>query len=102
MLLDLGAHFSLGHFFTVGFLGQCEELIEAVRGPLVLDDLGEARASAAIALAESLDAAVAGETGAIMQAIPAMSKGLREALTEIAESVGGDDPLLASLNDAED
>ena len=46
--------------------GRDLQVADAVRrylDPLVLDDLGEARASAAIALAESLDQAVAGETG---------------------------------------
>lgn len=63
-----------------------KEAVEGLLGTIDLDKLGEARASLARALAEKMDQVLVSDSGQAAQALPAISKELREVIDAIQEA----------------
>lgn len=64
---------------------------------LELNDHGWSLASIALNLARALDLAQTSTVGTVAQAIPSMAKELRATLTEINETLTGEDEFLAGI-----
>lgn len=62
------------------------QAVEGLLGTIELDELGAARAALARALAEKVDQVLVSEGGQAAQALPAISKELREVLDAIREA----------------
>jgi hypothetical protein len=73
------------------------QAVDKLLGTLDLDDMGEARAEIARALAATLDSVAHSTSGAAVMAGAAVARELRATLDEILESQPDDNPLLAEL-----
>jgi hypothetical protein len=71
--------------------------VDKLLGTLELDEVGEARAEIARALAQSLDSAARSASGAALVAGASCARELRAVLDEILDSMPSDDPLLDEL-----
>ena len=60
--------------------------VNALLATIELDELGEARASLARVLAEKMDQLLVADGGQVAQALPAISKELREVIDAIQEA----------------